>query len=236
MAKVFPQSANPIPTLIVGQNQDFRSLEPLKEGYNPNADLSIPEGSQPESKLHVSGEKSLSASSVTLDSISEGEIISSDQPEFFGEGPTGENITITVHSETEISATTTVSTKGVWSWSPPENLSEGSHSITISWVDASGITRALTRNFIVQAGELPAYVSSPSGTPTTSPKPTAIPTSIPTPAPTKTATPAATLSPTKKPEELPESGSLTPTLLLSMISGGVFLFSFYLWRLAKQRA
>ena len=236
IAKIFPQAANPVPTLIVGQNQDFRNMEPIEQGSNPGAEVNIPNEDEPESKLDVSGEKMPSATSVTLESISEGEIVSSDKPEFFGEGPVGENIEITVHSETEITGSAVVSTAGTWKWSPPENLSEGIHSITISWTDASGVLRTLTRSFVVQAGELPSYVATPSATPTSTPtsQPTTYPSISPTITPTRTPVPTTTLSPTVKTDQLPESGSLTPTFLLSMMGVGVLFASFYLWKLTEQ--
>ena len=240
-AKIFPRSANPVPALIIGQDQDFRNLEPSSDGLNPNADLSLPESTAIESKLDVSQSESISTTAVTLDSLNEGETVTSDQPQFFGDGPRGTEITITVHSETEISGSTTVSSKGLWNWSLPTNLSPGAHTVTISWIDSLGITRTLTRNFIVQAGELPAFEASPSATPTSTPKPTQ--TSSPTPIPSATATPQITKSPTQKPttvptgspKSLPQSGSLTPTILLFMMGVGVLTFSLYAWKLSENK-
>lgn len=234
-AKIFPQSANPIPTLIVGQDQDFRSLQPTGSGQNPNADLNLPEAATAESKFDVSKVKIDPSKTVTLDSINEGETVTSDKPQFFGDGPTGEKITITVHSETEIAGTTTVLSNGSWNWSPPTNLSEGPHTVTISWIDTSGITRTLTRNFVVQAGELPAFVASSSATPTSTKSPTPAPTKSPSPLPVKitpTATPTGSSAAT--PAALPQSGSLTPTILLFMMGLGVLTFSFYTWKTSKD--
>lgn len=235
-AKVFPQSANPIPTLIIGQDQDYRNLEPSSDGLNPNADLNLPGDATVESKLDVSRSEPGSVTVVTLESITEGEVVTSNQPQFFGDGPKGAKITITVHSEAEISGSTTVSSNSYWSWSPPAGLSPGPHTITVSWIDSLGITRTLTRNFIVQAGELPAFEASPSATPTLTPKPTQTPS--PTPVPSATSTPRVTQSPsikptsvaTAEPESLPESGNLTPTLLLFMMGVGILTFSFYTWK------
>lgn len=221
-AKIFQQSANPIPALIIGQGQDFRNLESNITGQNPNASIDIPDSGSPISKLDVSGEKADTSQGVTLDSVDEGEIITSTTPEFFGEAPAGSSITITVHSDTEISGTTTTTNKGKWSWSPESGLSEGAHSVTLSWVDTSGITRTITRNFIVQAGELPSYVASPSGTPGATIKPTT--------------TPKATIVPTSTPtsESLPETGTLTPTIILSIMGLAVLLFSGVVWKLQTE--
>jgi len=235
-AKIFPQSANPVPALVVGQDQDFRNLQPSADGLNPSADLNLPENSTSESKFNVDVGKTASASNVTLDSITEGEIVTSDKPQFFGDGPVGEKVTITLHSDTEITGSTTVSSNGSWNWSPPSNLAPGTHSVTLSWIDTSGITRTLTRSFVVQAGELPAFVASPSATPTKSPtpKPSA------TPKASATATPKAIKTPTPKPtgtvtpDSLPQSGSLTPTILLFMMGLGIVAFSFYTWKISKD--
>ncbi len=242
IAKIFSQSANPIPALIIGQDQDFRNLEPLSNGLNPDANLSLPESATAESKLDVSQSETISTTTLTLDSITEGEVITSNQPQLFGDGPKGTEITITIHSDTEISGSAVVSSSGLWNWSLPTDLSPGAHTITISWIDSLGIARTLTRNFIVQAGELPAFEASPSGTPTTTPKPSQTPS--PTPIPSATKTPLATKSPTPKPtaiptttpESLPESGILTPTLLLSMMGIGVITFAFYIWKKSEDES
>jgi len=214
--KIFPQSANPIPALIVGQDQDFRNLQPVGDSRNPNADLSIPEKTIPQSKFDVSGNPITAIETVTLENLNEGEIVTSDRPQFFGDGPTGEEIIITVHSDTEIVGQATVSSNGSWKWSPPENLSEGAHAVTISWIDTLGITRTLTRNFIVQAGELPAFVASPSVRPSASPTPSIRPSNTPTP--------------TIDPETLPETGTKTPSILFFLTGFAIIVFSFYVWR------
>lgn len=236
-AKIFPKAANPIPALIVGKDQDFRSLEAVTDGNNPNADLEIPTSATSESRFNVDSSKADSSSTVvTLESISDGEIITSDTPEFFGDGPKGTNITISVHSSKEIAGTTKVAPNGSWNWVIPSNLSPGEHSITISWIDVSGITRTITRNFIVQAGELPAFVATPTATPktTSTPIPTksATPTLTvkPTTSATVSASPKVTKTPSPIPASLPKSGSLTPTILMSIMGLGLLIFSFYVWK------
>lgn len=234
-AQIFPQSANPIPTLVLGQTQDFRNLQPQSPGQNPNANLNLPANATAESKLNVSTISATpSSGSVILESLNEGETVTSTQPQFFGKGPGGENITITVHSEAAVSGSVKIPTNGSWSWSPPTNLAPGAHSITISWVDSSGITQTLTRDFIVQAGEAPAFVASPSGatpTPTAVASPTIIPiaisTATPTPIPTFIASPTATARP------VPVTGDLTPTLLLSIMGIAIIAFSVFVWRFSE---
>lgn len=238
--KIFPESANPIPTIVLGQNQDYRNLKPKVAGDNPNADLNLPQGSTSESKFNVADKIASSSSrTVILESLDEGEIITSTQPEFFGKGPRGEEITIIVNSEQTLTDTVNIPSNGSWSWSPPENLSPGSHSITISWLDSTGITRSLTRNFVVQAGEAPAYVSTPSGsspTPSVTPKATlkstATPTATISPTPKKTVSPTSVSTASAKP--IPVTGDLTPTLLLFMMGVAVVVFGIFTWRMTEK--
>jgi len=251
-AQIFPQSANPIPPLVLGQVQDYRSLQPTGSGENPAVSLSLPVNTDQQSKFNISTDSAAAKStSVILESITDGETITSNQPEFFGKGPGGENITITVHSEDIPAETVQIPATGSWTYSPPVPLSEGAHSITISWLDATGITRTLTRNFVVQAGEVPAFVATPSGktptpTPTQSPAPTLapgqsptptpapglIPTPIPTLIPTVTPTPA--VAPSATPESLPVTGDSTPTLLLSIMGIAIMAFSLFVWKISEN--
>lgn len=221
-AQVFPKSASPIPVIILGQIYDFRNTQSSGNSQNPDANLNLPANNSSESKFNIAtGSSTPASTSVILESLDEGEVVTNTKPEFFGKGPGGENITITVHSENPVTETVTIPKDGSWKWSPPGGLSPGSHSITISWIDATGITKILTRNFVVQASELPAFVSTPSGSPTATPKST-----------TPSATPKATATASARP--VPVTGSLTPTLLLSIMGVAVLLFSFAIWKVAEN--
>ncbi len=221
-AQIFPRSANPIPAMILGQVHDFRGLPASSDGQNPDANLTLPENITSESKFNVATQSGTpNPTSVILENLNEGEIVTSTQPEFFGKGPGGEEITITINSETPVTETISIPSDGSWNWSPPSSLAAGAHAITITWKDATGITRSLTRNFVVQAGEAPAFTASESGS---TPSPTISSSPTPTPAPT----PAATAQP------IPDTGSLTGTLLLSIMGVAVLLFSFAIWKVADN--
>ena len=227
-AQIFPQSGNPIPTIIIGQVYDFRSSPANNSGENPNISLNLPESATQESKFNVDLPSSTpKPTTVILESLNEGEVITSQKPQFFGKGPSGESIEITVHSDEEISATVEIPNSGSWSYSVPDNLTPGDHSITISWIDTSGITRFLTRNFVVKAGEAPAFTASESGS-TNTPSPTASAVATPkaslTPSPTSTATAMP----------VPVTGDLTPTLILSIMGLAVISFSFAIWKMAEN--
>ena len=228
-ANIFPQSARPIPTMVFGQVYDFRSQPPNGDGQSPNANPNLPENSNTSSKFKVSTSSGTPApTSVILESLTEGETVTSNQPQFFGKGPGGENITITVHSQDPITQTVQIPKTGSWSWSVPNTLEPGAHTITVSWIDATGITRQLTRDFVVQAGELPSFQASGSATPTGSPIPTTSGTATPKP----TLTPKPTATETAQP--VPVTGDLTPTLLLFMMGIAVSIFSFSVWKLAEK--
>jgi len=236
-AQIYPQSAKPAPAMTIGKTHDFTSLPPSNSSEIPSANVGLPNQATPSSGFNVPSQIATpSAQTVTLKSVSSGEIVTSTKPEFFGEGPPRTKLTITVQSEA-VTGTAIVDSGGKWVWNPPSNLPAGSHTITISWTDASGILRTLTRTFVVQAAEGPAFVSTPSASTTPSPTPTPTPTPIITPTPTSTVSATPTLAPTTTPistaSGIPQTGSLTPTLLLSMMGIGFLGLSFLIFKYAR---
>lgn len=236
--QVFPQSSNPIPAIVIGQIYDLRSLQPNQNAQSPGVDLQLPQTATPESKFNTeTATGSGKTTSVILESLNEGEVVTSTQPEFFGKGPAGETINISVHSETPVTDSVTIPQNGSWSWSPPEGLAPGNHTITITWIDTTGITRSLTRDFVVQAGEAPAFTASSSGATSTS-SPTATPTVAPSASPT--ASPLASLTPTptsvatSSAEPIPVTGDSLPTALMVSIGSLILFFSFGLWKLSEN--
>ena len=225
-AQIYATSANPVPTMILGQTHDFKNIPRNQDSDIPQASLGVPDISNQTSGFDIPENMATpSANTVTLESISNNEIVTSVKPEFFGEGPKGTEIQITVESN-PITDNVTIPASGEWNWEIPENLPEGPHTITISWKDAGGILRTLTRNFVVQASEGPAFVSTPSATPRTTATPRL--TTSPRPTASSSATPRTTSTPTLFPQ--PESGDLTPTILLSIMGISLIIFSFLLWK------
>jgi len=224
-AQVYPQSAKPVPPITLGKTHDFKSSPVSSDSDIPKASIDLPNEATPSSGFKV--EESLNGTAtpktVTLESITEGETVTTAKPEFFGEGPTGTTISITVESD-PITASVKVPTNGDWKWTPPTNLAAGEHKITISWRDAAGILRSFTRKFTVYASEGPAFTATPSATPTTTTTPTR------TPTPTGSAIPTATLTATPTVFATPESGSLTPTILLFIMGLGVIVFATQVWK------
>ncbi len=230
-AKIYPQSAKPAPAITIGQTQDFTSLPPSTSNESPTANVGLPNQSTPSSGLSVPSKIATpSAQTVTLESVSSGEIVTTTTPEFFGEGPARTKLTITVQSEA-VTGTTIVDASGNWAWDPPSSLPEGNHTITITWTDASGILRTLTRSFIVQAAGGPAFEATPSAS--TTPSPTATPTLTPTPTASATPTLAPTSTPISTASGIPQTGTLTPTLLLFMMGVGFLGLSFVIFKYAR---
>lgn len=232
-AQIFPQSAKPIPPIKLGGVYDYRNLAPSQGNQNPGVNLQLPENSPESSKFDTSSTGTPKPTSVILENITEGEVITTTDPQFLGKGPGGEVITITVHSEVPISESVKIPTSGSWSWTPPQSLNPGAHSITISWIDTSGITRSLTRNFVVQAGEAPAFTASESGTTTT---PTPGPLETVSPLGTETPIPEITPEPTALPtnEPVPVTGDAVPTTLLFFAGALIFIFSFAVWKMSES--
>lgn len=224
-AQIYPQAAKPVPPMILGSTHDFKSLTPAIPGDTPEVSLNLPEGIDEESKFDIQDLEETPASLpiVTLESVDEGETVTSTQPEFFGDGPKGTELTIKIESENPITDKVGVDNDGFWNWNPPEDLAPGPHKITITWKDLSGITRNLTRNFVVQAGEAPAFEASGSAT-----------TQTPSPTPKATTTAKATPTQSVLPTSVPETGSLTPTILLSIMGVGIMSLSFAIWKYAQS--
>ena len=208
-----------LPAIVIGHTHDFSSLAQVNDLSAPNAQVNLPQE-------EVQGISDTSI--VTLESVDNGEVVFTAIPEFFGDGPPGSEINITVHSD-PVSGTAEVQEDGAWSWSPSKTLENGLHNITLEWIDAQGIVHTLTRSFIVQAQEdEPSFESTPSGTtsPTPSPTATARPTASPSPSPTTKS--SATPTGTPKGGNLPDAGIVAPSVLLgaagfATLSLGAFL-------------
>lgn len=229
-AQVFPQAARPVPPIIIGQTHDFRNLPPSTIGGTPGVELNLPQNGNVQSRFSVPQYGTpVSSENVTLESIEQGESITTTTPEFFGTGPDGVELTITVESENPVTENVTVGTNGAWKWTPPTDLAAGLHRITIRWIDATGITRSLTRNFVVQAAEGPAFEASGSANLAT-----------PTPTPSPSPSPVSSLSPSPVsslvPDDVPETGSLTPTLIFTILGMGIMSLSFVIWKFADAQS
>lgn len=237
-ALIYPLSAQPTPNIYLGQTYDFRNVQPSAEGTTPNAEIDLTSNQNDDSGFTID-QTSAPQDEVTLESVDNGEVIYTPQPEFFGDGPAGTDITITVESD-PITETVTVEEDGFWRWNVPEDLEDGIHKVTVKWTDANGILQTITKSFVVNAQEGPAFVSTPSATPTPTtfiaPSATPTPTKTPTPTPTSTIKPTGTITPTatKTPTPtkvatvsptLPNAGTSTPTIFILLGALSLIVFS-----------
>lgn len=244
-AQAILKNAEKLPPMVLGKVHDFRNIQNLEGEEIADALVELPDENK-ESRLNLEEFEEEEVEPVTIESITQGEVITTTDPEFFGEGPSGTTITITVESEV-VTETLTVKSDGTWSWSPPTNLAPGAHKITVAWKDAGGITRTLTRHFVVSAAEGPAFESTPSGSlsPSPSPTPSVTPSVSPSPSPSPSVSPKpstlASPTPSIVPSATPtatvsanpaitESGTLTPTIVLSIMGLGSLLLGFLVWR------
>lgn len=208
-----------VPTMVLGQNYDFTTQEQLDDDGVPNVNLNLPSDTTPSSKFNLPDGSASPApkKEVTLESIEPNETVNTTKPEVLGEGPAGTKITITIQSD-PITGTTTVAADGTWKWNPPTDLPPGEHTITVSWQDAKGILQTLTRSFVVQAAEGPAFVATPSATPRVilaSASPSARPST----------TPRVSIPSTES--GIPRTGSVEPTIILAILGISFITTSIY---------
>ncbi len=231
-AKITIKSSNPVPPMTIGQTYDFRNAIAQEDSnFPPEASLDLPTDSKTEEqtssfKIPIKT-TSPNQKNVTLKSTKEGEIVTTQKPQFFGDAPPNIKITVTVESD-PVTETITADTGGSWKWNPPTTLEEGSHKLTVSWRDAQGILRTITRNFVVSAQEGPSFESSSSGT--TTPKPSPSPTIKPTASPVASSTPSSSprVSIPSTESAIPIAGHGTPAVLLSLVGMALLVFGIFL--------
>jgi len=203
-------NANPVPEITLGQTYDFRTetlasiqqadTSETTEPALPETTPQIPSQFPIEPLATPSG--AASDSEVVLTNPSgEGETINSLRPEIIGTGPANKVLTITLNSPEEYTSTVVVNDQGTWSYTPPEDLEPGEHALTINYVDDEGEEQVITRNFIVAAAAegLPSFTATPSASPS----------------PEATSTPRISMPSTES--GVPDSGTITPTLGISLL-------------------
>ncbi len=156
----------------------------------------------PESKFSLIGEE------LIILTPRSGERVNSPRPEIMGQGPANTQITITINSPATITSTMQTDANGGFSYSVPQNLPPGEHTVTISTV-VDGAVKKIQRKFtVLAAGEsqIPAKTATPSAK-LIKPSPS------PTPAP-RVAYPSTESG-------IPQSGNLTPTLILLILGAGL---------------
>jgi hypothetical protein len=181
---------NPVPNIIIGQN-NFSIPSPVVE---------LPQDSLLDKEYNFPNNVSL-----TISNPNNNEALSTKRPEFFGTAQPGSELKIEVHSSEIIDSSASTDNEGRWDWSPPQDLTPGEHTITITDED----NNTTSKKFIVLAAESnTSFIASSSATPTQKLTPTPIPTSIPTSIPSTSS-------------GIPKTGNSIPTgiiIILSLIS------------------
>jgi len=96
---------------------------------------------------------SASASAVTIKTPTVNQSVTTDQPTITGKAPAGSVVTIVIHSSEEITATVTADANGNWTYTVPQPISSGPHTIVVAAKDPStNQTTTATLAFVVASG------------------------------------------------------------------------------------
>lgn len=202
-ATVTTTTANtkPVPQMTLGQTTNLVAQEPTPT---------------PATESKLSGSATETGETLVILTPKSGERVNSTQPEIMGKAPVGAEVTIVIHSTTQITQTVTADENGDWSYSVPAGLEPGTHTITITAL-VNGVKKTVQKSFVVEAAgtsNAPARVATPSAV------------IKPTPKPTPRVAYPSTESGT------PQSGNLTPTLLLLILGSGLVLTGAFAYRKA----
>ena len=224
IAKALATTANdnPVPDMTLGQTYDFQTESTAQETpADETLEAQEPEiAEQTPSQFPTEPVATASASTseeVALTSPAKtGETLYSLRPEIMGTGPAKTVLTITLESPTVHTSTVVIDDDGTWSYTPPEDLEPGEHTITIDYVDSEGVDQTVKRTFtVVAAAEddgLPAFTATPSASTT----------------PSASATPSGRTTMPSTESGVPTSGVATPTLGLFFAGLLIILLGFSL--------
>lgn len=214
--KVIASQASQVPKITLSQNYNFT--------LNPDANASDSGSVASGSSLPLIATP-IPATAPEITSPKDAQKYSNQQPTFTGRALPNESVSITIHSDQEISAQIQTDSSGSWQFKPPVQLSPGNHTVTIQSIDASGALQKVSKAFTVYAAgskfvEPSVSPIQVSPSPVASASPTLVPTAIPSP----TASPSPTLTPTLAVTVPPARGTMPPTgssVVMTGIIGGV---------------
>jgi len=207
--------AKPVPDIVLGKNQTFVETAGAGAGLGDagaNAGEGFKLAASPTPTIPVDEEAT--GSVKILNPAINGEMIATSTPEFRGKANPGTTIKISVHSAVELTQMIKADKDGAWTWTAPQQLDPGIHTLTLEYTDENNIFQKIVRSFTVlaadQIGGLPAFIATPSGKPTSTPSATL--------SPTKTTMPAT------KSGSLADAGALSTTIVLVILGIGMVLF------------
>lgn len=206
---------SPVPPITIGKTYNFEGLQGKKKESQQLAQAEVTKA--PEQKP-VLGQTA--SAKVEVISPEEGATFVSTRPLFRGKGIPNKEVAIEITTSKNITGKTTVSTNGLWSWTPQKDIPANKHTVKITTVDENGKTVAIQRNFTVfKSGTQVLGEATPSGTLAPSPTIKISPTiSIGQVSPTLA---IPTLIPTIT--KIPIAGNVSSTIYL-LISGLFLVF------------
>lgn len=212
------ENDSPVPTIRLGESYDFTRATSKK-----NRGLIIAQA-QP-----FLGNSGTANTPFQVTYPTKGAGIPSDKPAFKGTGAPGKLVHITLSASKKlITADTTISTNGLWSWTPTEALAAGKYTAIVTSYTAKNAPVATSVSFIVlKSGTSVLGDATPSASLTPSPTATA--------SPITSASPSASLSPspTASASIPPVTGTSGPTYSLFML--GLLFISFGTWNFLRQK-
>ena len=227
--------ANNVPPITLSKDYNFL----IKNSPNASVSASLQSFPSFESTSSASKEKKVEILAPKKD-----QGFADDQPLFKGTAKPGEDVQIVIHSDQNLQASVTTDKNGNWNYRPSESLTPGTHTITITTRDISGLLKIITQSFVVYASG--TQIANAAGSPTPTPRPSATPTPTPTPlivayitptlSPTITSTEILTPTPisTYSGELLPPAGN--PFIIIFGIAGfAVSLFGSLLFFLSRKK-
>lgn len=226
VAKVYTEDDDPVAKIILGGEYDFTKNNDNK-GESAEETVGGTGGAGFDGGGAVVKEKIFS-----IDNPEEGEVVGFLKPEIFGKGPSGGKVEIILESTVKFESKLTIDRDGNWRWTPPQDLEEGAHTLTVKFTDAkTGKTETFKRTFVLSAyaaSDEPYFSATPSGetaTPTPEPMKTLIPEPTETPEPTAEPTETERVTMPSTDSGVYKSGFFLPTALLIIASILFFVFS-----------
>lgn len=201
---------SPVPEMSTGQTYDFRRQNAKTTSNSPIALRTTPSPSAG-GQLPVGGSVLGSTSGefrVSLTTPAQHASLPTAVPLFSGTGVPNKFIALSIGITQPVSGSTKVNSDGTWNFTPPKPLSAGKQSVTITTIDASGKTVAITHAFeVLKSGTQVLGNATPSGSLVSTP----------------TATPIEVPESTLSAEEIPTSGYELPTIILVVLGMGLLL-------------
>lgn len=103
--------------------------------------------------LAATGSATATTSAVTIESPTKNEGVTSQTPTIQGTAPPGSTVTIAVYSTQQVTATVTADANGNWSYTIPQSLETGPHTVVVSAQNpTTGKTETATLGFVVGNG------------------------------------------------------------------------------------